>query len=105
MNAFVERLGWMLLHSLWEGAVVWLLLQMALIALRRKSAQARYLAACFALAAMAILPWMTFGSMDFVARVQSAPAELVPPVASHSRAPVSWDTPPTFRATGSPESF
>jgi len=56
MNAVVERLGWMLLHSVWEGAVVWLLLQVALVVLRRKSAQVRYLAACFALASMAFLP-------------------------------------------------
>lgn len=74
MNAVIESLGWMLLHSLWEGAVVWVLLQLALIALRRRSAQARYLAACGALAATAFWPWMTFGSMDLFARLQSVPA-------------------------------
>jgi beta-lactamase regulating signal transducer with metallopeptidase domain len=64
----------MLIHSIWEDSVIWILLQMAIIVLQKKSAQARYLAACFALAVMALLPWMTFGSMDLYARLHSAPA-------------------------------
>jgi len=110
MNAFVERLGWMLLHSLWEGAAVWLLLQVALLTLRKKSAQARYLAACFALAVMALLPWITFGSMDLSARLRSAPTNSVPALvqsgfaSSASTATVSPDAASSPRV-GSLESF
>lgn len=43
-------IGWALLHSLWEGAVISGLLGAALVALR--SPRARYLAACAALLAM-----------------------------------------------------
>jgi beta-lactamase regulating signal transducer with metallopeptidase domain len=74
VNALVERLGWMLIHSLWEDVAIWLLLKIALIGLQKKSAQARYLAACLALVSMAILPWATFGSMDLFARLQSSTA-------------------------------
>jgi hypothetical protein len=108
MNAFIERLGWMLLHSLWEGAIVWLLLQVALIGLRKKSAQARYLAACFALAAMALLPWMTFGSMDLSARLRSAPTGSVPALvpsedaASPSAEALSSDVASSPRSAGFP---
>jgi bla regulator protein BlaR1 len=78
MSAVVERLGWMLIHSLWEDVVIWLLLKTALIGLQKKSAQARYLAACVALVAMAVLPWLTFGSMDLSARLQTAAASSLP---------------------------
>ena len=59
----VERLGWCLLHSVWQLAAVGVVAAIVLRGLRRNSAQARYLAACGALAAMAILPALTFASM------------------------------------------
>jgi beta-lactamase regulating signal transducer with metallopeptidase domain len=111
MHAFVERLGWMLLHSLWEGAVVWLLLQVAFVILHNKSAQARYLAACLALAAMALLPWMTFGSMDLSVRLRNASAGSVPAffqsegASSRSAPAVSSDPRSIPHAAGSLESF
>ena len=37
-----ERLGWALLHFVWEGAVVAVMLAVALRALRRRSATVRY---------------------------------------------------------------
>lgn len=76
MTALIDRLGWMLVHSLWEDAAIWFLLQLVLSFLHGKSAQARYLAACLALAAMAFLPWTTFGSMDLSARLRAAPGKL-----------------------------
>ena len=48
-----------LLHSLWQDAIVGLLLFGALIALRRATANARYLVCCAALALMAVLPIIT----------------------------------------------
>ena len=49
----IERLGWVLLHFLWEGAIGAALLAFVLFALRRTSANARYLTACVTLVAMA----------------------------------------------------
>lgn len=55
-----ERLGWVLLHSLWEVALVAVVLAAALgSVLRRRSAVARYAACCAALIVMAALPAAT----------------------------------------------
>src|SRR5688500_17218903 len=59
-SPLVHRLGWTLAHSLWEGAAVALLLGLVLALLKRRSPQARYLAACGAMLAMAALPVVTF---------------------------------------------
>ncbi len=48
-----ERFGWALLHFVWEGAAIAALLAVALRALRRRPAAARYRAGWFALVAMA----------------------------------------------------
>jgi formylglycine-generating enzyme required for sulfatase activity/beta-lactamase regulating signal transducer with metallopeptidase domain len=53
LSPLVERLGWGLLHFLWEGAVIAALLAVALRILRNRSPNARYLAAWVALLAMA----------------------------------------------------
>ncbi len=45
----VEALGWTILHSFWQGLVVAFLLTLALVMLRRQSAQARYFAGLGAL--------------------------------------------------------
>jgi hypothetical protein len=55
-TALIERLGWCLVHSVWEGAVVALAAAGIFRWLRRSSAQARYLTACRALLAMMIMP-------------------------------------------------
>jgi beta-lactamase regulating signal transducer with metallopeptidase domain len=70
MNPQVQHIGWMLVHSVWEDILAWCLLQVALRILARKSPQVRYLAACLALAAMAILPWLTFDATDLSARLR-----------------------------------
>ncbi len=57
---WITRLGWTLLHSLWEIALVAAVLALLLSALRRGSANMRYLAACGGLAIMAIVPILTF---------------------------------------------
>jgi beta-lactamase regulating signal transducer with metallopeptidase domain/protein involved in polysaccharide export with SLBB domain len=62
-----ERLGWVLLHSLWEVALVAVVLAAALgSVLRRRSAAARYAACCAALIVMAALPAAT-GAVAFAA--------------------------------------
>ena len=57
--SFSQALGRALLHSLWEGAGVALLLGAALWLLRGRSPNARYAAACSALALMLLLPVLT----------------------------------------------
>ncbi len=55
--AWVEAIGWALVHSTWQGMAV--AAALALRGLRRGSAEARYLAACLALALMVALPVAT----------------------------------------------
>jgi hypothetical protein len=44
-----HQIGWALLHSLWQGALVGAVFALLLFALRRRSANARYLAGCLSL--------------------------------------------------------
>lgn len=50
-----EAIGWALLHLLWEGVVVAAILAAVLALLERRSANARYIASCAALALLLIL--------------------------------------------------
>ncbi len=59
-TAPVERIGWTLLHSLWQFALLAVLLAGVLEVLRRRSANLRYLVGCFALAAMLAVSGTTF---------------------------------------------
>ena len=56
----MRGLGWALLHFVWQGAAVAAALGLARVAMRRAPANARYAAACAALAAMLALPVATF---------------------------------------------
>lgn len=78
MNPLIERLGWTLLHSLWQGILAWAALRIALSLLRQHSARARYLAACGALMLATIAPWITFFQLDVTDRISGS----VPPSAS-----------------------
>jgi beta-lactamase regulating signal transducer with metallopeptidase domain len=69
-------LGWALLHSLWQLALVAGLLASANALLRRCSAQARYLAATGALVLMVLLP---VGTLLMVKGARSSPAVSVVP--------------------------
>ena len=57
---WAQRLGWSLLHFLWQGLVIAALLTVAMTTLRRRSADLRYAVACMALAAMVAAPVVTF---------------------------------------------
>ena len=56
----IQRLGWMLLHFVWQGTCVALVLALALAAMRQRSPNARYMALCIGLLVMATLPVATF---------------------------------------------
>ncbi len=73
----VERLGWMLVHFLWQATAVALLLAMLLRLLRRAGANVRYAVACGALALMVALPLVTMQLVE----VSGPAAEAGPPPA------------------------
>jgi beta-lactamase regulating signal transducer with metallopeptidase domain len=58
--AFTHALGWALLHSLWQGAMVGLVLALLLILLNRHSARLRYTVSLLGLATMLVLFVFTF---------------------------------------------
>lgn len=51
-SATAQRLGWTLLHSIWQFAVIAVFLSALMTALRRRSANTRYLTTCIGLVAM-----------------------------------------------------
>ena len=59
MSAFTHALSAALIHFAWQGSIVGLLLWAALAAFRNRSANARYVASCAALIALAALPIIT----------------------------------------------
>ena len=58
---FAQTLGWTLLHFVWQGGLVALLLAIALRVLRRHAAPVRYAVACGALLLLLMLPMITLG--------------------------------------------
>jgi hypothetical protein len=63
----VEALGWTLVHFLWQGALVALALALARVALKRRTANIRYLASCAAMLLMLALPVITFVTLSSMA--------------------------------------
>ncbi|HEX4792478.1 MAG TPA: M56 family metallopeptidase [Humisphaera sp.] len=59
-SPLIQRLGWTLLHSLWQMTVAGLVLAVALVALRNRAAQARYACACAMMLLVAGMPIVTF---------------------------------------------
>ena len=60
MNEFVERLGWVLVHSLWQFALMALLAGVTVQALRRRSAALRYVVLVVALVVSVAAPLATW---------------------------------------------
>ena len=58
-STLVHQIGWSLIHSLWQDALIGLLLAAIFKLLSRAKPQSRYFIACVALAAMIILPVFT----------------------------------------------
>ncbi len=81
-SPLVERLGWALVHFLWQAAAVAGSLAAVMLLLRRRSANARYVLACGALLVMAAMPVIT----ALVVEVQPAPRAQAAPVASEPAA-------------------
>jgi beta-lactamase regulating signal transducer with metallopeptidase domain len=60
-----RALGWTLLHSLWQGALVAAVLAGTLLLLRRHRAEVRYLASAVALGGLVLAAGLTFGRYYF----------------------------------------
>lgn len=77
MTALTQALSTALVDFLWQGLLVGLLLWLALVALRNRSANARYAVSCVALLALSVLPVITIAAL--LASVDAAPAPLALP--------------------------
>ncbi len=80
MNAITQALSAALLHFIWQGAIVGLLLWVALVAMRNRSANARYVASGAALALLAALPVITAAVLYVVALpigVRTSPVDAI----------------------------
>lgn len=80
MTAIEHALRTALLHFVWQGAVVALLLWIALFFMRKRSANARYLACCLALAALVALPVITACQMYTEPQTAQAAERFLPTV-------------------------
>src|ERR1017187_10488323 len=58
-HPLTRQIGWVLLHSLWQGACVGALFALLRFALRRRSANLRYLAGCLSLGVLLAAPVLT----------------------------------------------
>ena len=79
-HPLTHRMGWALLHSLWQGALVGAMFVLLRFALRRRSAHARYLAGCLSLGLLLAALVLTLLSGQTPSTV---------PVSGPSAAPVS----------------
>jgi beta-lactamase regulating signal transducer with metallopeptidase domain len=75
-SKFIENLGWTLVHSVWQIALVAFILFVLLRVLQRFSANARYLVAVFALALAVALPVATFVNLNAQPPVDSLQNEI-----------------------------
>jgi len=80
----VQKLGWTLLHFVWQAAAVALLLGILLAVLRKSSANLRYIIACAALGLIVLLPIVTMQLVPVstpqpIANIEPAPATVIMP--------------------------
>lgn len=98
----MQLIGWTLIHSLWEGGVIALLLALAFSAARNSAASVRYVLGMTGLALMVALPIVTASRMSV--RPEAPKSAVVAPVkptgvSSRSDAPPSLDLSGTFTLT------
>ena len=72
-HPLVHALGWSLLHFLWQGTAVGILLASVLGLLRARSPQLRYAASCCGLALMVVLPLATFARLAAARQIMATP--------------------------------
>jgi beta-lactamase regulating signal transducer with metallopeptidase domain len=76
----VLLLGWTLVHFLWEGALIAMILSVVLKGMKRQSADARYAVACAAMLGLLLCPIATLLTFapEFVRRVTASGGDAVP---------------------------
>ncbi|NQU40817.1 MAG: M48 family metalloprotease [Lentisphaerae bacterium] len=74
-HAVVWKLGWVLVHSLWQAVAVAVVLAIVLGLLRKAAATTRYLVSCMALILMVALPVVTMWMVDAPATIEVPPIE------------------------------
>jgi beta-lactamase regulating signal transducer with metallopeptidase domain len=75
---FTEALGWMLIHSLWQGTIVAILLLIILFAIKTKSAQIKYFISFVALMGITVWAGVTFvKSYRYAAEKQALKAQII----------------------------
>ena len=77
VHGTVERLGWMLVHFLWQATAVTLLLAVSLKLLRRASANVRYFVSCAAMALLVVLPVVTMLFVEVSGPVAEAGSQIL----------------------------
>jgi hypothetical protein len=95
MPEWMDRLGWVLVHFLWQGALIGGVAWVGMALLARASAQARYLFLCGALLACCLAPcltWMNSSADESVsfsqpARVSAAASKALPLIPATNPAP------------------
>ncbi|GAB4395189.1 MAG: hypothetical protein OHK0053_00790 [Microscillaceae bacterium] len=88
----MESLGWAILHSLWQGALIALLLALAWLVMRKNSSRLRYFVATTALFGLFLLSSLTFWSYYRVSPLEM-PATTDVPVFYNVLAPSPSPTP------------
>jgi prepilin-type processing-associated H-X9-DG protein len=89
----VQKIGWVLLHFIWQAAVIAMVMAVILRIMRRFSANLRYIVACLTLLIIVVLPFIT---MQFI-KVSTPPAaakiipDTIEPVITNNE--VSFETP------------
>lgn len=74
-----ERIGWTLVHFVWQAAAVALLLAVVLRLLRKRSASARYIVSCLALGLIVAMPIVTIPYIEVEGPIaEVGPAPLAP---------------------------
>jgi hypothetical protein len=94
-SPWVEAMGWMLLHSLWQGAVVATSLALLMCLFNRASAQIRYVGACAECYFQDAATRFTTSLIDFMSRS-------FPTILSSGMSPDGSSTPYRCRMTAPP---
>ena len=86
IDGLPRTFGWALVHFLWQGTIIALVLACVLALLHKRSAQFRYAVCCFALSLMVIAPLITVNALHYsttnsVVPVQMKPDRILLPVA------------------------
>jgi len=88
----LDALGWTIVHSLWQGALLALILAVIIIMLRRSSSRIRYLAGSIGLVLMLLLAIGTFFlQVNANSGSRSLPGKMVGAVNTSDSAPIAFN--------------